>query len=553
MKKKFSFLQAILMIGCIPLIAAIVALTLYAANKLESELIDSTYLRLKACSTSVEQYFSWDIREGILEKDEVSYDFIDSLKEDHIEQTFFENNIRFITSITNDNGERVEGTPASDEVWNIVSRGNDYTSSGVDILGEEYYVYYKPVYSDTGEVIGMAFSGEKASIVNDAITNMLTNLFIISGILIFGFTGILIALAFKIRKPLMKTSDYISKIANGDLTEKLECKSVISESKTLIEASAILQTKLNGIVSNVDSHVNHLDSSIESLNSLAESSSTGTNQIKAAIEELSVTSVTMAEDVQSVNSKVIEMGDNIAAIDSEATSLDENARRMDDAGKEASVSMDSVLESSKMSTNIIADVITQVKETNAAITSINEAVDLISSITEQTNLLALNASIEAARAGQAGRGFAVVADEIKQLAAQSSQGADTIKDIVENILKKSNESVELTGKVRTLTEQEQEDISSTKRNFDVLNEIIEKNICGVRIISEKADKLEKLKKNIIDSIAELSAISEENAASNEEVTASVSNIAESISRISDDTRTVKNVSADLAELMKYFK
>ena len=61
-KKKFGYLQVILMIGCIPLAMAVVILTVFAAGKMRSELIDSTYLRLKACSTSVEQYFTWDIR-----------------------------------------------------------------------------------------------------------------------------------------------------------------------------------------------------------------------------------------------------------------------------------------------------------------------------------------------------------------------------------------------------------------------------------------------------------------------------------------------------------
>lgn len=553
MKKRLSFLQTILLIGCVPLIAAIVILTAYSANKIEGELVDSTYLRLKACSTSVEQYFSWDIREGILEKDEVSYEFIDSLKEDHIEQTFFVGDIRFITSILDEQGDRVEGTQASSDIWDVIQTGQDYRSDGVYILGEEYYVYYMPVYSDDGEVIGMAFSGEKASIVNDAISGMLKNLFIISGFLLVLFTIVLVILAFKIRKPLMQTSEYINKIANGDLSEKLDCRSMVHETYTIIQSSVTLQDKLSSIVYNVDHHVGDLDRSIDSLNVLAESSSDGTNQIRTAVDELSTTSVTLAEDVQTVNGKVIEMGDHIAAIDTETVSLNQNAAKMDQANREASGSMDMVLSSSKTTSDIISEIITQVQETNTAITSINEAVDLISSITGQTNLLALNASIEAARAGQAGKGFAVVAEEIKQLASQSSQGADAIKNIANNILEKSNESVALTARIKELTEEEQGNISQTKQSFDVLSSIINDNINGVRVISNKAKRLEELKKHIIDSVSELSAISEENAASNEEVTASVANIAESINKISEDTQTIRKVSADLTELMTYFK
>ena len=258
MKRKIKYQQMVLMIGCIPLIIAIIVLTWYAAEKMKAELIDSTYLRLQACSTSVEQYFTWDIREDILAKDEVSYNFIDSLQDEHIEQTLFLGDERYITSIADADGNRIEGTKATPAVWEEVKAGNDYKTSGVDIHGEKYYVYYKPVYSDDGEVIGMAFSGEKESVVKDALSGMLRNLLIISGTLLFVFIGILVWLAFKIRKPMLETSRYIDQIANGNLSEDLECKSAIHEVDILIQASSSLKEKLSGIVTDVDEHVDHL-------------------------------------------------------------------------------------------------------------------------------------------------------------------------------------------------------------------------------------------------------------------------------------------------------
>lgn len=553
MKKKMGYLQVILMIGCIPMIAAIVALTVYASAKMKNELIDSTYLRLKACSTSVEQYFTWDIREDILEKDDISYQFIDSLQEEHIEQTLFMGDERFITSIVDEDGKRIEGTKADPKVWETVKAGNDYMADGVKINGERYYVYYMPVRSDDGEILGMAFSGERESAVRNSISGMLRRLVLLAGCMIVLFTAILVYLSFKIRKPLLATAEYIDCVANGDLSGNLEVKSVIREVTTLIRASAALKDKLNSIVTEVDGHAMQLDNNMESLNVLASASSKGANQIRQAIDELSKTAVSLAENVQSVNTSMMEMGNNVTAIHSETVTLNENSDKMDHANRNASESMNLVLTSSHTSSAIIEEMIVQVKATNEAIASISKAVELISDITSQTNLLSLNASIEAARAGQAGRGFAVVATEIKQLADQSSQGAAAIKNIADDILEKSNKSVELTERMRTLAEKEQADIGSAKTGFDTLSQIIEANVATAGTIAEKTKNLEELKQTIINNITELSAISEENAASNEEVTANVSSIAESIDRISEDTGMIKKVSAALEEQMKYFK
>lgn len=553
MKGKLGYLQVILMIGCIPLTVAIMAITIYSAGKMKSELIDSTYLRLKTCTTSVEQYFTWDIRENILERDEISYQFIDSLKADDIEQTLFIGDERFITSIIDENGNRNEGMKAEPEIWELVKAGNDYKASGVEIQGEKYYVYYSPVYSDDGEIIGMAFSGERQATVDNSVAGTLMNQFIISGVLLVLFVGIMIVLAFRIRRPLMITSGYIERVADGDLSGRPECRSAISEVKTLINASTSLADKLGGIVTEVDEHADILDNSMASLNELAEANSTSTNQIRQVMDDLASTAVTLADNVQSVNAKVIEMGDNMSAINSEAVTLNDNSDKMNMAGQNVSESMTLVLTSSHTASDIIVQLIEQVNETNKAIASINEAVELISDITSQTNLLSLNASIEAARAGQAGRGFAVVASEIKQLADQSSQGADSIKNIADNILEKSNRSVMLTGRMKELAEQEQTDIGNAKESFDILNRIIEENAAIAQTVMDKTKNLEALKLDIINSVSELSAISEENAASNEEVTARVTEIAESVNRISEDTQTVRKVSSDMKELMDYFK
>ena len=551
--KRLDFLRVIMLIGSVPLLSAIIILTICAATKMENELETSTYARLRACAISVQKYFEWDIREDILEKDDVSYEFIDSLQKDEIELTFFEGDTRFITSIKDQSGNRVEGTKASEEVWNIVKTGKDYQSDGIDISGAKYYVYYTPVCTDDGKVIGMAFAGEKEAIVNDAKNNLMISFVKIALVLTVVYLIILIWLARIIRKPIAKTAADIENIANGNISNEISGSSQIAETDKLITASRILKEKLNDIVSGVNEHVLNLQQDTASLKERADFCNDGTKQISQAMEELSVTAVTLAENVQDVNAKSLEMGNAITDIDGDVQVLSDNSNHMDKANEDAAKSIETVLDSSNRSSAIVEKITNQIEETNQAISSINEAVDLIMDITGQTSLLSLNASIEAARAGQAGRGFAVVADEIKKLSEQSAQGADTIKQVADNIFEKSNESVALVNEVRELIGKEQEDISVTKESFEILSKTINDNLVAVSRISEKTKQLDTIKQAIIGNINDLSAISEENAASNQEVSANITNIAESIDEMNAATGHVNNISEELAQLMEYFK
>ena len=551
--KRLDFLKVIMLIGSVPLLSAIIILTICAAMKMENELETSTYARLRACAISVQKYFEWDIREEILEKDDVSYEFIDSLQKDEIELTFFEGDTRFITSIKDKNGNRAEGTKASEEVWNIVKTGKDYQSDGIDISGAKYYVYYTPVCTDDGKVIGMAFAGEKEAIVNDAKNNLMISFVKIALVLTVVYLIILIWLARVIRKPLAKTAADIENIANGNISNEISGSSKIAETDKLITASRILKEKLNDIVSGVNEHVVNLQQDTASLKERADFCNDGTKQISQAMEELSVTAVTLAENVQDVNAKSLEMGNAITDIDGDVQVLSDNSNHMDKANEDAAKSIETVLDSSNRSSAIVEKITNQIEETNQAISSINEAVDLIMDITGQTSLLSLNASIEAARAGQAGRGFAVVADEIKKLSEQSAQGADAIKQVADNIFEKSNESVALVNEVRELIGKEQEDISVTKESFEILSKTINDNLVAVSRISEKTKQLDTIKQAIIGNINDLSAISEENAASNQEVSANITNIAESIDEMNTATGHVRQISGKLAELMEYFK
>ena len=552
-KKKLNFMKTVLMIGYIPLLTANIILTIFASHKLETNLEESTYLRLKSCATSVEQYFTWDIREDILCKDDVSYEFIDSLKNDDIELTFFVDDTRYLTSIKDESGNRIEDTKADSHIWEEVKKGNDYKASNVEIAGVDYYVYYIPVKSEAGDVIGMAFAGEKVTTVANAARTLSRSMYFIDTILLIIFGAILFYVAGLIRKPIKQTAECIDTIAHGDITQPIEIHTVLEETFMLVTAAKLLQEKLGEIITNVSGTSNQLKDNVDNLKSLTNLSSSGAAQISTTMEELASTASTLAENVQTVNQNAMEMGDNIDEIFKDVESLSDNTQQMNDAKEVATEAIDTVITNTNSTVELISKVKAQIDETNEAIKQINTAVELIVDITSQTNLLSLNASIEAARAGVAGKGFAVVAEEIKKLAEESAKGAESIKAVTQNIIKQSGESVAMVEQIKELVDTESESVNATKENFDVLNNCIQQNIASVESINTKTQALDELKGLIIGSITELSAISEENAASNQEVTASVTNISANVENIDEVTKEVLDSSNTLSELMTYFK
>lgn len=64
---------------------------------------------------------------------------------------------------------------------------------------------------------------------------------------------------------------------------------------------------------------------------------------------------------------------------------------------------------------------------------IEKIVDRIALVAVQTNMLAVSGAVEAARAGDQGRGFTVVSNDIRNLARDSSDNADRIKETVGHI------------------------------------------------------------------------------------------------------------------------
>ncbi len=193
----------------------------------------------------------------------------------------------------------------------------------------------------------------------------------------------------------------------------------------------VLETRMSGVVSDIDLSTRDLDQTTRSIASAAHHSASHVGAIAGAMAEANSGVQTVAAAAEQLSASVAEIMQQVGQSTKVAERAVEDARRTD----------------------------TVVKALSEGASRIGVVVRLIEEVAQQTNLLALNATIEAARAGDAGKGFAVVANEVKQLAAQTAKATADIGTQITQMQAATGEAVQaISSIVGTITEMR--DISS---------------------------------------------------------------------------------------------
>lgn len=464
-------------------------------------------------------------------------------------------NTRTATTIVNEDGSRATDTQIADDVWNTVQKGENYLTNDIQVQGVDYYAAYVPLTNTDGSVVGAVFAGRPCADVTSFIYAKVFAMLAASVIVLLLCCVVGLIVATRMARAMMSTANALNDLSTGNLAIEVD-PAVRKRKDELGQMGVALETlieKLRAIVGGLKQSSDTLYSSGNSLDQMGGQCSAAADEIGRAVEDISKGAVSQAEEIESASQEIATMGEVIENIVSNVGSLTDTSHSMTQAGNASTVTMQELSESNDRTTEAITRIGDQIRLTNTSIEKIGAAASLITSIADQTSLLSLNASIESARAGEAGRGFAVVAGEIQKLAVQSDEAAAEIQQIIDTLLTESEQTMKVMQQAEGLVAEQQQKLNATKTRFMEVSSGIDTSREGTDIIRSNADSCDQARSQVVDVISNLSAISQENAASAQQTTASMEELNATINMLAEAAGNLKVLSEELNSEMDFFR
>ena len=305
------------------------------------------------------------------------------------------------------------------------------------------------------------------------------------------------------------------------------------------QSEELLQTILevaSSITKNIEEAAKETDAlsgAIKSTQYAMDGLSGGTNEAAQAIMKQQKSTEEIDEYIQ----KVEESTNSIVA---ELGNAEENLL----TGNEVMNRLLEQVKNSESSSALVAEEMKKLKENAGEMQNI---MGLISSVANQTGMLALNASIEAARAGEAGRGFAVVASQISNLAAQTNTATGDINSLIGNISKSIEEVTAAMEKLLESNRLQNEFVGETATNFEKIHINTQGISEQASYLKETVDAVADANKHVVESIENVSAVTQEVTASANETLESCNMNLESIDRVAG---IMERLGAEAGKLQK---
>lgn len=325
-------------------------------------------------------------------------------------------------------GDEIKTTPSY--IKKLADQKEKAGSFELHDKGEDYLVVYNTLASTNWKVATVY----KKSDLNIAAFNVLKIIIVMSIITFVILAAFVTWIMTRILKPLENIQHGVNEVANGDLTFDLAYKSD-NELGSLANDFRKMVDKIQHLMHTIKHSSDEVDGQSQHLNALTEEVQAASEEVNAAMSQIAIFAAQSNEQTAQIEGQVAEWSGRLQEMEQQMNSMlkvTAQTAQQSIEGRDEVIHLQQALD---VSQEQITQMATAIQTLDTKIQSIHEVMNVIQTISEQTSLLALNASIEAARAGEHGKGFAVVAHEVQQLAAQSNQATEDVRQTIEQLQK----------------------------------------------------------------------------------------------------------------------